>query len=57
MHNDSVITIRRNIFRALIKEHLTSQGFPGNEKELEELINMYEQVETEFVQGGVEEDV
>lgn len=45
------ITIRRDIFRALVKEHLLSQGYPMNEEELEELINLYEKIEQEFIQG------
>ena len=57
MCNDKLITIRKDIFRALIKEHLLLQNFPGNEQDLEELIDIYEQVETEITQGDIEEDV
>lgn len=53
---NQTIVVRRGVFRALIEEHLLMQGFTGSKEELENIIDTYEQVENEFVQGGIEED-
>ena len=54
---NQTIVVRRGVCRALIEEHLLMQGFTGSKEELENIIDTYEQIENEFVQGGIEEDV
>ena len=53
---NQTIVVRRGVFRAFIEEHLLMQGFSGSKEELENIIDTYEQVENEFVQGSIEED-
>ena len=45
------ITIERDMFRALVREHLLNQQFPGTEEELEDLINEYEQLAEKRANG------
>lgn len=53
---EEIITIRRVIFRALVEEHLKAQGFPGTEKELEDCIDTYEEIEKDRVIHGDQYD-